>query len=133
MAACCSHDHDCEAASCGESSLHGFINHVGVTCLNASDADAAARVLRPWHERRVRDVALESLDEDEPELLLHIPFTTDVKARHTGQGSARCASPPLTSALSASCTSSPPAARHRGQWRRRWVVTGRNARVHQPR
>jgi hypothetical protein len=113
MAACCSHDHDCEASSCGESSLHGFINHVGVTCLNASNADAAARVLRPWHERRVRDVALESLDEDEPELLLHIPFTTDVKARRM----VPCACVALRHTLTL-LRSPPPAARHRGQRRR---------------
>ena len=78
--ACCSHDHDCEAASCGEASLYSHINHTGVTCLNAVDAAQGARVLRPWHERRARDACLESL-EDDAELLLHIPFTTDVKAR----------------------------------------------------
>ena len=77
--ACCSHDHDCEAASCGEASLHRFVNHVGVTCLNATNADDAPRVLRPWDERRLRVGALESEDDD-PELLLHVPFTTDVKA-----------------------------------------------------
>ena len=79
--ACCSHDHDCEAASCGESSLHGFVNHAGVTCLNAKDADAAPSVLRPWHERRVRTGAPLESDDDDPELLIHIPFTSDVKAR----------------------------------------------------
>jgi len=76
--ACCSHDHDCEAASCGEASLYSHINHVGVTCLNAVDAAQAPRILRPWHERRNRDACLESV-EDDAELLLHIPFTTDVK------------------------------------------------------
>jgi hypothetical protein len=79
--ACCSHDHDCDSAGCGEFSLFSSVNHPRVTCLNARDTDAAPRVLRPWHERRARDEALESLDEDEPELLLHVPFTSDVKAR----------------------------------------------------
>jgi hypothetical protein len=88
--ACCSHEHDCEAESCGASSLHEFINHAGVTCLNAADADAAKAVLRPWHERRLRTRALESLDEGEPELLLHIPFTTDVKARRYAASCVRC-------------------------------------------
>ena len=78
--ACCSHNHDCEAASCGESSLYSHINHIGVTCLNAVDDSQAPRILRPWHERRTRDACLES-EEDDAELLLHIPFTTDVKVR----------------------------------------------------
>lgn len=76
----CSHAHDCEAASCGEASLHSFVNHPCVTALNALDPAAAARVLRPWHERRLVDAALESM-EDDPELLLHIPFTADVRLR----------------------------------------------------
>ena len=76
--ACCSHDHDCEAASCGEASLYTHINHTGVTCLNAVDPAQGSKVLRPWHERRSRDACLESL-EDDAELLLHIPFTSDVK------------------------------------------------------
>ena len=80
--ACCSHDHDCEAASCGEASLYSHINHTGVTCLNAVDTAQAPRILRPWHERRTRDACLESA-EDDGELLLHIPFTTDVKVRRS--------------------------------------------------
>jgi hypothetical protein len=78
--ACCSHDHDCEAASCGEASLYSHINHTGVTCLNAVDTSQAPRILRPWHERRACEACLES-PEDDAELLLHIPFTTDVKVR----------------------------------------------------
>ena len=76
----CSHAHDCEASSCGEASLHGFVNHPCVTALNARDLVSAALVLRPWHERRLVDTALEST-EDDPELLLHIPFTADVRLR----------------------------------------------------
>jgi hypothetical protein len=126
--ACCSHEHDCEAESCGASSLHEFINHAGVTCLNAADADAAKAVLRPWHERRLRTRALESLDEGEPELLLHIPFTTDVKARRYAV-SCVCSAAHLTQH-----TLCPrPAAWNRCKWRRRRLVAGGYARVHQPR
>ena len=69
------------------------------TALNASNAGELKHVIRPWHERRQRDQCLarapravgsrrgrfraarpqESNDGD-PELLLFIPFTSDVKA-----------------------------------------------------
>lgn len=89
MAACCSHDHDCAGEGCGESSLHRFINHAGVRCLNAKDSDAAARVLRPWHERAAPGGAvLES--EDDPELIVHVPFTSDVKARRASKATCWC-------------------------------------------
>lgn len=59
------------------------MNHGAVSCLNASNGDAAKDVLRPWDQRRNRTPCLESNDDD-PELLIRVPFTTDVKAR-TGE------------------------------------------------
>ena len=74
----CSHNHDCDDQGCGGSSLWSAINHAAVRCLNAADSDAAARILRPWEERRLRDVELCS-QEGDPELLLTIPFTRSVR------------------------------------------------------
>ena len=47
--------------------------------LNASNPEAAEKVLGAWDRRLERDhEALES-EEDDPEILLFIPFTSDVK------------------------------------------------------
>ena len=78
----CSHDHDCGGEDCGGSSLHGYVDHPRVTAQNAEDDAAAARVLRPWDERRdpLAGDPLRS-DDDDPELILRVPFTSDVKLR----------------------------------------------------
>ncbi|KAK3274289.1 hypothetical protein CYMTET_17526 [Cymbomonas tetramitiformis] len=79
---CCSHDHDCGDFDCGGSSLHNFIDHPKIRVLNASNPEAAENVFRPWEQRTVRE-GVEPLDsdEDDPELLLFIPFTSDVKIK----------------------------------------------------
>jgi len=77
---CCSHDHDCDASTCGNASLHGFIDVPAVVAFNALDETAAPGVLRPWetrHERTGRPL----VSEDDGELVVRIPFTTDVKLR----------------------------------------------------
>lgn len=77
----CSHDHNCGGEDCGGSSLHGYVIHPRVTVLNAEEDEAAARVIRPW------DLRLETLDgnplrsDDDTELIVHVPFTSDVKIR----------------------------------------------------
>ena len=77
-APCVSHDHDCDQAACAGNSLFKVINHSAVTCLNAVDPESAKAVLRPWEQRRSREPCLES-NAGDPELLIHVPFTTDVK------------------------------------------------------
>eukprot|EP00976_Prorocentrum_cordatum_P073818 1181273-Prorocentrum_minimum.AAC.2 len=52
-----------------------------VTVLNASNPDAASKVFRPWDQRLARDVEPLHSDEDDPEMLITIPFTSDVKVR----------------------------------------------------
>ncbi len=78
MSGCVSHDHDCGDVGCAGSSLYKVINHPGVTCLNAVAADAAQAVFRPWERRHEREPVLES-NEDDAELLVRVPFTSDVK------------------------------------------------------
>eukprot|EP00854_Cymbomonas_tetramitiformis_P010704 gene10704-12661_t len=53
-----------------------------IRVLNASNPEAAENVFRPWEQRTVRE-GVEPLDsdEDDPELLLFIPFTSDVKIK----------------------------------------------------
>ena len=79
-------DHDCEAHHCEGQSLYKFIDHAGVRCLNAAEGSDARAVLRPWERRRERTPLLES-NEDDCELLLYIPFTSDVKVRARSSGS----------------------------------------------
>eukprot|EP00242_Pyramimonas_sp_CCMP2087_P003791 CAMPEP_0198214572 /NCGR_PEP_ID=MMETSP1445-20131203/42488_1 /TAXON_ID=36898 /ORGANISM="Pyramimonas sp., Strain CCMP2087" /LENGTH=186 /DNA_ID=CAMNT_0043889835 /DNA_START=76 /DNA_END=633 /DNA_ORIENTATION=+ len=81
MEGCCSHDHDCEDENCGGTSLHGYIDTTKVTVLNASNPDCLKNIFRPWDQRLARDVEPLHSDEDDPELLLFIPFTSDVKIR----------------------------------------------------
>ena len=78
----CSHDHDCGGEDCGGSSLHGYVNHPRVSALNAQEDEAAARVIRPWDER-TQTLAGDPLrsDDDDPELIVHVPFVSDVKVR----------------------------------------------------
>jgi hypothetical protein len=51
-----------------------------VRCLNATASDAAARILfRPWHARQDRSAVVES--DADPQLIVYIPFTEDVKLK----------------------------------------------------
>lgn len=83
---CCAHDHDCEEAECGPAyALADRIDVARVRCLNAEGPDgAAAAVLRrPWASRTdpcPPPGPLRSADDD-PELLLHIPFDGAAKIK----------------------------------------------------
>lgn len=76
---CCAHDHDCEEAECGPAyALGDRVDAARVRCLNAEGPDgAAAAVLRRAWAARADPCPppgpLRSADDD-PELLLHIPF-----------------------------------------------------------
>ncbi|KAJ1639780.1 DUF1000-domain-containing protein [Pavlovales sp. CCMP2436] len=59
--------------------LAQYIRTDGVTCLNEAVPGACQKVFRPRRERgEGDDVALRSY-EDDPELLIHVPFTVAVK------------------------------------------------------
>ena len=51
-----------------------------VRCLNEEAEGSCRHVFKPWHERLQVGPALRS-DEDDPELLLHVPFDGAVKLR----------------------------------------------------
>ena len=65
-----------------------------VRCLNESEAGAGVHPFKAYCQRREPDPRLESHDDD-PELLLYVPFTRVVKIKsinimggHAGEGTA---------------------------------------------
>lgn len=80
--ACCSHDHDCDAADCGPAySLYTHIDQSQIRCLNELVPGSCRKVFRPWAERlQPVDPCLSSNDDD-TELLLHVPFDGAVKLK----------------------------------------------------
>ena len=90
-AACCAHDHDCDAADCGPSwSLHAHVASERVRALNAAAPNKPTAVLRAWGERRADgDPPLTSDDDDPPELLLHVEFDGLVRITVRGERRAR--------------------------------------------
>ncbi|KAG1670383.1 hypothetical protein FOA52_000143 [Chlamydomonas sp. UWO 241] len=80
--ACCAHDHDCEASDCGPAfSLYKHIDLPRVRCLNEQDPGSAARVFKPWEQRSEPTVNPLRSNEDDPELLIHVPFDGAVKLK----------------------------------------------------
>lgn len=76
---CCVHDHDCEAADCGPSwSLYKHIDLHKVRCLNESEEGSCKRVFKPWAQRLDFSTAPLESNEDDPELLIHVPFDGQV-------------------------------------------------------
>lgn len=55
-----------------------FIDSPGISALNESEAGACRRIFKPYDKRLERDTWLDSDDED-PQLIIHIPFTSPVK------------------------------------------------------
>ncbi|WIA37737.1 hypothetical protein OEZ86_014615 [Tetradesmus obliquus] len=80
--ACCSHDHDCEAADCGPAySLYKHIDQLHIRCLNEDVDGSCKNVFKAWAQRtQATDNPLRS-DPDDAELLLHIPFDGAVKLK----------------------------------------------------
>eukprot|EP01084_Bolivina_argentea_P265374 449808_1 len=73
------HDHDHDGDGDGQS-LYGMIDTTRVTCLNESEPGGILRCIKPWDRRMELDPYLES-QEDDPELLIHVPFSQVVKVR----------------------------------------------------
>jgi hypothetical protein len=79
--ASCLHQHDCEEHDCaGDWSLFNNINIPGVTALNEAVEGSAKSVFKAWEQRLDLSTVLASNDDD-PELIVFIPFTTDVKIK----------------------------------------------------
>eukprot|EP00475_Leptophrys_vorax_P038015 TRINITY_DN66284_c0_g1_i1.p1 TRINITY_DN66284_c0_g1~~TRINITY_DN66284_c0_g1_i1.p1 ORF type:complete len:210 (+),score=24.84 TRINITY_DN66284_c0_g1_i1:142-771(+) len=78
----CSHDHDCSEHDCsGGFSLYKNIDTPKVRALNAVVPSSAANVFRSWGERMTFPAVSLDSNDDDPELILFIPFTTDVKLK----------------------------------------------------
>mmetsp|Transcript_27677 Transcript_27677/g.78261 ORF Transcript_27677/g.78261 Transcript_27677/m.78261 type:complete len:207 (-) Transcript_27677:183-803(-) len=76
----CSHDHDCEAQDCAPQwVLYKHVDMLQVSCLNEAVRGSCRNVLKPWHQRAEPTETPLRSNADDAELLLHIPFTGDVK------------------------------------------------------
>uniref|UniRef100_A0A7S1SJV3 PITH domain-containing protein n=1 Tax=Tetraselmis chuii TaxID=63592 RepID=A0A7S1SJV3_9CHLO len=77
---CCGHDHDCDAEDCAPQwSLYKYIDTSQVSCLNEEVAGSCRGVFKAWHQRTEPTTPPLKSNDDDCELLLHIPFTGDVK------------------------------------------------------
>lgn len=78
----CLHDHDCADHSCAAHwSLHEHIDLSKVSALNEAVIGSVKSVFKSWDRRLdTSEGLLESIDGD-PELLVFIPFTSDVKIK----------------------------------------------------
>ncbi|KAL2610889.1 hypothetical protein R1flu_022581 [Riccia fluitans] len=80
--ACATHAHDCADHDCAASwSLYKHIDSPKIWALNEAVEGSAKSVFKSW-ERRLEfsNTCLRS-NEDDPELILFIPFTSDVKIK----------------------------------------------------
>ncbi|KAE9001388.1 hypothetical protein PR003_g18736 [Phytophthora rubi] len=75
-----SHDHDDEVEDANGDSLYPFIDTSKLRVLNALDPEAAANPFKPFHERQDHSRFLAS-NEDDPEMILFIPFTEAVSIK----------------------------------------------------
>eukprot|EP00536_Pseudo-nitzschia_multiseries_P004402 jgi/Psemu1/188011/e_gw1.73.95.1 len=78
---CDGHDHDHEHSDDLGLSLRPQIDFDGVTCLNEELPNMGRSVLKLHEERLTPDPFLRS-QEDDPELLLYVPFTEAVTVTH---------------------------------------------------
>ncbi|CAM9308539.1 unnamed protein product [Choristocarpus tenellus] len=74
------HDHSHDVEDPNGVSLFGLIDTTRVRCLNESEPGGAVNCLKPWDRRRDLEPHLES-EEDDPELIIYVPFTQVVKIR----------------------------------------------------
>ncbi|GMH44917.1 hypothetical protein BSKO_12874 [Bryopsis sp. KO-2023] len=75
----CNHDHDCGEADCGAAySLYKHVDLPHVVCLNELEEGCCQKVFKPWSQRTDFSGGSLKSNEDDPELLLHIPFTGSV-------------------------------------------------------
>eukprot|EP00898_Chlorokybus_atmophyticus_P001241 jgi/Chlat1/2117/Chrsp17S02711 len=80
--AACLHDHECAEHSCGaEWSLFQQVDTPRVRALNEATEGSAQTVLRSWEERLDFSAGCCESNEDDPELLIFIPFSVDVKIK----------------------------------------------------
>ncbi|KAK6944871.1 PITH domain [Dillenia turbinata] len=78
----CTHDHNCEDHDCSSDwSLYKHIDMPKVSALNEAVIGSVKSVFKAWEQRlSTSEDKLESNDGD-PELIVFIPFTSDVKIK----------------------------------------------------
>jgi len=78
----CLHDHSCEEHSCSSDwSLYQHIDLPKVKALNESVTGSVKSVFKAWEHRLNNSEGFLESNEDDPELLVYIPFTSDVKIK----------------------------------------------------
>ncbi|CAL9115172.1 unnamed protein product [Musa textilis] len=78
----CLHDHSCEDHNCSADwSLHTHIDLSKVSALNEAVAGSVKSVFKPWNRRLDTSGGLLESNDGDPELLVFIPFTSDVKIK----------------------------------------------------
>ncbi|XP_010526065.1 PREDICTED: PITH domain-containing protein 1 [Tarenaya hassleriana] len=77
----CTHDHNCEDHDCSSDwSLYKHIDLSKVSALNEAVSGSVKSVFKAWDQRLQSSEHLES-NEGDPELLVFVPFTSDVKIK----------------------------------------------------
>ncbi|KAK9837603.1 hypothetical protein WJX74_001224 [Apatococcus lobatus] len=78
----CAHDHDCESNDCGPAwSLYQHIDTPRVWCLNELEEHSVWQCFRPWEQRLESAQPPLRSNEDDAELLIHVPFNGSIKVR----------------------------------------------------
>ncbi|XP_062202032.1 uncharacterized protein LOC133904559 [Phragmites australis] len=78
----CLHDHSCEDHNCAADwSLYNHIDIPKVVALNESVPGSVKSVFKPWEQRLDTSGGFLESNEGDPELLIFIPFTSDVKIK----------------------------------------------------
>jgi hypothetical protein len=78
----CLHDHSCEDHNCAADwSLYNHVDIPKVVALNESVPGSVKAVFKPWEQRLDNSGGFLESNEGDPELLVFIPFTSDVKIK----------------------------------------------------
>eukprot|EP01026_Neomeris_dumetosa_P041413 TRINITY_DN3431_c0_g1_i6.p2 TRINITY_DN3431_c0_g1~~TRINITY_DN3431_c0_g1_i6.p2 ORF type:complete len:118 (-),score=7.06 TRINITY_DN3431_c0_g1_i6:52-405(-) len=78
----CCHDHDCGEADCSPAwSLYKHIDLAKVRCLNERNVGSVQNVFKPWSQRTLPSNPPLQSNEDDPELIVHVPFDGSVKLK----------------------------------------------------
>lgn len=78
----CNHDHDCAEHECAADwSLYQSVDLPKVWALNEALDGSAKSVFKAWEKRLDFENGFLESNADDPELLLFIPFTSDVKIK----------------------------------------------------
>ncbi|XP_054818720.1 uncharacterized protein LOC129318142 [Prosopis cineraria] len=78
----CLHDHSCEDHNCSSDwSLYKHIDLSKVSALNEATPGSVKSVFKAWEQRLVSSGDYLESNEGDPELLVFIPFTSDVKIK----------------------------------------------------